>query len=63
MRTFLGSRWRYNHCVPGTPSQDDRKHQRPAVYASEATGLLVIAFVLLILIVVRCWHDIHWSLR
>jgi hypothetical protein len=53
---------RYNIAVPDTP-QDDHKHHRHAVYASETTGLLIIAFVLLILIVVRYWHHIHWSLR
>jgi len=46
------------------PSKDDAtRHERHAVYASEATGLLVIALVLLALILVRYWHDIHWSLR
>jgi hypothetical protein len=49
--------------VPDTPPQDDRKHRRHAVYTSETTGLLVIAFILLILTLVRYWHDIHWSLR
>ena len=44
-------------------SQDDHKHHRHAVYASETTGLLLIAFLLLVLTLVRYWHDIHWSLR
>ena len=57
------TRRRYNIRVPGTPPQDDHKHHRHAVYASETTGLLIIAFILLILIVVRYWHEIHWSLR
>lgn len=39
-----------------------RKH-RHAVYASETTGLLLIAILLLVLTVIRYWHDIHWSLR
>jgi hypothetical protein len=50
-----------------TPSPEtqaaSRKHQRHAVYASEATGLLLIALVLLVLTLVRYWHNIHWSLR
>jgi hypothetical protein len=54
---------RYNMRVPDTAPQDDRKHHRHAVYASEATGLLLIAFLLLVLTLVRYWHDIHWSLR
>jgi hypothetical protein len=39
------------------------RHQHHAVYASEATGLLVIALVLLALTLVRYWQYIHWSLR
>jgi len=48
-----------------TPQRDhdDRKHQRHAVYASEATGLLLIAFLLLALTLIRYWHAIRWSLR
>ncbi|MGO9084935.1 MAG: hypothetical protein ACLQBK_06885 [Candidatus Sulfotelmatobacter sp.] len=51
--------------MPDTDRQDDtsQKHQRHAVYASEATGLLLIAFLLLALTLIRYWHDIHWSLR
>lgn len=48
--------------VSDTP-QDDHKHHRHAVYASETTGLLLIAVMLLILTLVRYWHTIHWSLR
>jgi hypothetical protein len=33
------------------------------VYASEAAGLLLIAFLLLVLTVIRYWHDVHWSMR
>jgi len=40
-----------------------RKHHRHAIYATETTGLLLIAFMLLALILVRYWHTIHWSLR
>lgn len=49
--------------MPGTTSKDDHKHRRHAVYASETTGLLLIAFLLLVLTLVHYWHDIHWSLR
>jgi hypothetical protein len=38
-------------------------HHRHAVYASETTGLLLIAIVLLVLTLVRYWHEIHWSPR
>ncbi|HME34555.1 MAG TPA: hypothetical protein VKF84_04900 [Candidatus Sulfotelmatobacter sp.] len=49
--------------VPDPDHQDDHKHRRHAVYASETTGLLLIAFLLLVLTLLRYWHDIHWSLR
>jgi hypothetical protein len=49
--------------VTGTNPQDDHKHRRHAVYASETAGLLLIAFLLLVLTLLRYWHDIHWSLR
>jgi hypothetical protein len=49
--------------VPETTPDDEPKHSRHAVYASETTGLLLIAFMLLLLTLVRYWHDIHWSLR
>lgn len=39
------------------------KHHRHALYASETTGLLLIAFVLLVLTLIRYWFEIHWSLR
>jgi len=54
---------RYNIRVPHPAPEDDRKHRRGAVYASETTGLLVIAVLLLILTLIRYWHHIHWSLR
>ena len=43
--------------------EDSQKHHRHAVYTSETTGLLLIAFLLLILTLARYWHEIHWSLR
>jgi hypothetical protein len=43
--------------------EDEPKHRRHAVYASETTGLLLIVFVLLVLTLVRYWRYIHWSLR
>jgi len=52
----------YNICVPDI-SQPDHKHHRHAIYASEATGLLLIALMLLVLTLVRYWHELHWSLR
>jgi hypothetical protein len=54
---------RYNVRVPESSPQDDHKRHRHAVYASETTGLLLIAFLLLILTLIRYWHEIHWSWR
>lgn len=52
----------YNTPVPA-PDDSAHKHHRHAVYASETTGLLMIAFLLLVLTLIRYWHYIHWSLR
>ncbi|HYM74418.1 MAG TPA: hypothetical protein VE377_00445 [Candidatus Dormibacteraeota bacterium] len=49
--------------APEPQDESAHKHHRHAVYASETTGLLLIAFVLLVLTLIRYWHDIHWSLR
>jgi len=38
-------------------------HRTPQVYTLEATGLLVIAAVILILAIVRYWHHIPWGIR
>ena len=60
---------RYNMRVPSLPREKARedesshRHHRHAVYASETTGLLLIAFLLLALTLIRYWHGIHWSLR
>ncbi|MGC2450955.1 MAG: hypothetical protein WA477_25140 [Candidatus Sulfotelmatobacter sp.] len=48
---------------PDPDSHAAQRHHRHAVYASETTGLLLIAIVLLVLTLVRYWHEIHWSLR
>jgi hypothetical protein len=45
------------------PQIDSRKRQHLAIYATETSGLLLIAFLLLVLTVVRYWHVIHWSVR
>jgi hypothetical protein len=48
----------------GRPSHSSsRKHQRHSIYATETTGLLLIAFLILAITLVRYWHTIHWSLR
>lgn len=46
-----------------TPGQRDPHKHRHAIYATETAGLLLIAFLLLALTLIRYWHDLHWSLR
>lgn len=41
----------------------DQKHRRHPIYATETSGLLLVAFLLLLLILIRYWHAIHWSVR
>jgi hypothetical protein len=41
----------------------EEKHRRHSLYAAEASGLMVIAALLLILSIVRYWHYINWSAR
>ena len=48
---------------PQAQNSSPSKHHRHAVYASEATGLLLIAFLLLVLTLIRYWQYIHWSWR
>jgi hypothetical protein len=38
-------------------------HRKPQIYTLEATGLLVIAALILILTLVRYWHHIAWGAR
>jgi hypothetical protein len=54
----------YNKVVVSARHQNDsHKHQRHAIYATETSGLLLIAFLLLALTLIRYWHTIHWSVR
>ena len=58
--------WDYNGGVFSSKSkhvEGAEPHRRQAVYASEAAGLLVIALLLLVLILIRYWQNIDWSLR
>jgi hypothetical protein len=49
--------------VANANPQNGSAHKRHASYAAETSGLLLIAFLLLVLTVVRYWHAIHWSVR
>ena len=44
------------------PSSSEH-HRTPQIYTLEATGLLLIAGLILILTLVRYWHHIAWSAR
>ena len=49
--------------APQRPAIDEKHRHRHPIYAAEATGLLVMAVMLLILIVIRYWSNIQWSAR
>lgn len=62
--TFEDVRRRYNMRVQFREySNKSRVRRRHAVIASETTGLLLIAFLLLAITLIRYWHQIHWSWR
>jgi hypothetical protein len=42
---------------------DNRRQHRHVTYAAEATGLLLLAVLLLILTIIRYWQHIPWSTR
>jgi hypothetical protein len=43
--------------------QEDKHRHRHSIYAAEATGLLLMAVLLLILTLIRYWRYIPWSAR
>jgi hypothetical protein len=65
---------RYNSAMPASapkrqpdthlPEHPSSGHHRtPQIYTLEATGLLVIATLILILTLVRYWHHFAWGVR
>lgn len=38
-------------------------HRTPQIYTLETTGLLVIAILILVLTLIRYWHNIPWGTR
>jgi hypothetical protein len=49
---------------PRLPEHPSFEHHRtPQIYTLEATGLLVMAALILILTLVRYWHHITWGVR
>ena len=55
----------YNSAVnsPAPPKPESDNKHRHSIYAAEATGLLVIAVLLLVLTIIRYWRYIPWSAR
>jgi hypothetical protein len=49
--------------APIKPVVEDKHRHRRSLYAAEASGLMVIALLLLILSLVRYWHYINWGAR
>ncbi|MGO8793348.1 MAG: hypothetical protein ACLQLC_00865 [Candidatus Sulfotelmatobacter sp.] len=63
MSILLDSR-AYNTRVAARRNYDlPDKRRRHAAYATETFGLLFIALLLLVIILIRYWHAIHWSWR
>lgn len=60
---------RYNSWVPASSPQPARdpappvRPPKPHIYGVEATGLLVIAALILALTLIRYWHHIPWNWR
>jgi hypothetical protein len=48
---------------PPKPAADNEHLHRHSIYAAEATGLLLIAVLLLVLTIIRYWRYIPWSAR
>jgi hypothetical protein len=49
--------------APSSEHSSFEHHRTPQVYTLEATGLLVIAALILILTLARYWHHIAWGVR
>jgi hypothetical protein len=49
--------------APAPQKVDDHHRHRHPIYAAEATGLVVMAIMLLVLILIRYWPDSHWTVR
>jgi len=63
-RNCTGRRYNIGVATPAPkPVSEDRHPHRHHAYAAEATGLLLIGIVPLILTIVRYWSYINWSMR
>jgi len=60
----LGRSRRYNVPMPiANPRQQPGSRARRSVLTLEATGVLIIAILILILTLARYWHHIPWGAR
>ncbi len=61
--TEKGYNSRVNAPIPPKPVADNKHQHHHAIYAAEATGLLLMAVLLLVLTIIRSWRYIPWSAR
>jgi hypothetical protein len=54
---------RVNAPIPTKPASGIKHPHRQSIYAAEATGLLLMAALLLILTIARYWRYIPWAAR
>jgi len=54
---------RVNSPMPSRPATGSNHQHRHSIYSAEATGLLLMAVLLLILTIIRYWRYIPWSAR
>jgi hypothetical protein len=54
---------RYNITVPASTPNPRPPHPKHHIYALETTGLLIISILLLIVTLVRYWHNVNWGAR
>jgi hypothetical protein len=52
-----------NAPVPPKPVAENKHQHHHSIYAAEATGLLLMAVLLLVLTIIRYWRYIPWSAR
>jgi hypothetical protein len=67
-RSARATRQSYNKDMPGAqpkrqPVLAPEHAPKPHIYSLEATGLLVIALLILILTLARYWYHIPWNAR
>jgi len=49
--------------APKRQPEPSPHHPTPHIYTLEATGVIVIALMILALAVIRYWHHIPWNWR